>query len=69
MNLPEPQTLQLPALYQVWGHPYTTWSAKGGGGVDEMTMNDHEGGGEGSQNDHVVTWTEMYFASDQKMIA
>ena len=51
------------------GHPYTTWSAKGGGGVDEMTMNDHEGGGEGSQNDHVVTWTEMYFASDQKMIA
>ena len=32
----------------VWGHPYTTWSAKGGGGVDEMTMKDHEGGGEGS---------------------
>ena len=42
---------------------------QGGGGVHEMTMNDHEGGGEGSQNDHVVTWTEMYFASDQKMIA
>ena len=41
----------------------------GGGGVHEMTMNDHEGGGEGSGNDHVVTWTEMYFASDQKMIA
>ena len=37
-----------------------------GRGFDEMTMNDHEGGGEGSQNDHVVTWTEMYFASDQK---
>ena len=32
-----------------------------------MTMNDHEG--EGSPNDHVVTWTEMYFASDQKKIA
>ena len=29
-----------------------------------MTMNDHEG--EGSQNDHVVTWTDMYFESDQK---
>ena len=26
-----------------------------------MTMNDHEG--KGSPNDHVVTWTEMYFAS------
>ena len=43
--------------------------SQGGRGVDEMTMNDHEGGGEGSRNDHVVTWTEMYFASDQKMIA
>ena len=51
------------------GHPYTTWSAKEGGGVDDMTINDHEGGGEGSQNDHVVTWAEMYFASDQKTIA
>ena len=37
-----------------------------GRGVDEMTMNDHKGGGEGTQNDHVVTWIEMYFASDQK---
>ena len=42
---------------------------QGGGGVHEMTMNDHEGGREGSRNDHVVTWTEMYFASDQKRIA
>ena len=38
------------------------------GGVHEMTMNDHEGGGEGSLNDHVVTWTKMYFASDQKKL-
>ena len=30
------------------------WSVKGEG-VHEMTM-----------NDHVVTWTETYFASDQK---
>ena len=34
-----------------------------------MTMNDHEVVGEASQNDYVVTWTEMYFASDQKKIA
>ena len=60
--------VQLRSLHSVEhrGHPYTTWSVKGGGGVDEMTMNDHEGGGEGSRNDHVVTWTEMCFESDQK---
>ena len=37
-----------------------------------MTMNDHEGEGEGSRNDHVVRWTEifctMYFVSDKKMV-
>ena len=43
--------------------------SQGGRGVGEMTMNDHEGGGDGSRNDHVVTWTEIYFASDQKMTA
>ena len=52
----------------VRGHPYTTWSDEGGGGVHEMTMNDHEGEGEGFRNDHVVRWTD-FFVSDQKMVA
>ena len=37
-------------------------------GVHEITMNDHEMGEQGSKNDHVVTWTEMFFAFDQKMV-
>ena len=40
---------------------------RGGGGVHEMTMNDHEG--EGFRNDHVVRWTEFFFVSGQKMVA
>ena len=36
------------------GHSYNTWSASG---VHEMTMIDHEG--EGTKNDHVVTWTDQ----------
>ena len=32
----------------------------GGRGVHEMTMNDHEGEGEGFRNDHVVRWTEFF---------
>ena len=33
----------------------------GGRGVHEMTMNDHEGEGEGFRNDHVVRWTEIFY--------
>ena len=56
-----------------WGHPYTTWSARGRG-VYEITMIDHEG--EGTRNDHVVTWTTWtgifcaaYFMFYQKKVA
>ena len=31
-----------------------------GEGVHEMTMNDHEGEGEGFRNDHVVRRTEIF---------
>ena len=31
-----------------------------GRGVHEMTMNDHEGEGEGIRNDHVVKWIDFF---------
>ena len=52
------------------GHPYTSiprGQIRGGESRIDLTMNDHEG--EGSLNDLVVSWTEMYFASDQKSFA
>ena len=39
----------------------------GGRGVHEMTMNDHEGEGEGFRNDHVVRWIAFFL--DQKTAA
>ena len=31
-----------------------------------MTMNDHEGEGEGFRNDHVVRWIDIFFIFNQK---
>ena len=47
------------------GHPYTTWSDEG---VHEMTMNNHEGEGEGFRNDHVVRWIDIFLFSIRKRL-
>ena len=46
---------------------HATGSAKGEG-VDEMTINDHEGRGEGFRNDHVVTWSGICFLCQIKKL-